>query len=331
MISASARLRLAEVPDEHAVEVPDDEPRVARELVAHRLGRGDEPARRVGERAGARVVDDERAQLVAGRREAHRAVVAGEAGLRRRDARRRRQQHAQRRHAGLARRRLELVAPVQDDPQEPRDRLRALRVAPEPPEVLRDARRDERAGTEPRRRRPALQPEARRALGLGREHPGVLAHRAGRRRDAPAAAVRRHARQPAGHDDVRRPARDRERAQHAAAQLDAVAGQRRRALGRRGRLADPAGRPGLDAGAERLQLAGGRLPAEHRPVAADRRRGPQHELGRGARGRTRAPPGRRTTSSAPRAGAAGGRADGGRRPPRRPRAPGSPARRSRAR
>ena len=60
------RLRLAEVPDEHAVEVPDDEPGVARELVAHGLGRGDEPARRVGERAGARVVDDERAQLVAG-------------------------------------------------------------------------------------------------------------------------------------------------------------------------------------------------------------------------------------------------------------------------
>ena len=88
-----------------------------------------------------------------GRREAHRAVVAGEAGLRRGDARRRRQQHAQRGDAGLARRRLELVAPVQDDPQEPRDRLRALRVAPEPPEVLRDARRDERAGTEPRRRR----------------------------------------------------------------------------------------------------------------------------------------------------------------------------------
>ena len=121
-----------------------------------------------------------------------------------------RQQDAQRRHAGLARRRLELVAPVQDDPQEPRDRLRALRVAPEPPEVLRDARGDERAGTEPRGGRPALQPEARRALGLGREDPGVLAHRAGRRGDAPAAAVGCDAGQPAGHDDVRGAARDGE-------------------------------------------------------------------------------------------------------------------------
>ena len=144
---------------------------------------------------------------------------------------------------------------------------------------------------------PALQPEARRALGLGREHPRVLAHRAGGRRDAPAAAVRRHAREPAGHDDVRRSARDRERAQHAAAQLDAVAGQRRRALGRRGRLADPAGRPGLDAGAERPPARRRTPPSRTRTRCRGSATWAAARARTGARGRTRAPPGRRTTSS----------------------------------
>ena len=58
----------------------------------------------------------------------------------------------------------------------------------------------------------------------------------------------------------------------------------------------PAGRASMRARSV-LQLGGGRLPAEHGPVAADRRRGPQHELGQvledvRARHRVAAPPAR---------------------------------------
>ncbi len=279
MISASAACGSARSPTRTRSSAPDDEPRVARELVAHGLRGGHQPARGVGERAGAGVVDDERAQLLVRRLQARRRIVAGEARLRRGDARRGGQQHAQRGHARLARRRLEVVAAVQHDTQQAGHSLRALGVAAEPPQVLRDARRDERAGPEAGRRRTALQPEPCRALRLGREDPGVLAHRSRLGGDAPATRVRRDTGQPARHHDVRRAARDGERTQHAAPQLDAVAGERRCALRRGGGLPHPVGGPRLDASPRRVELRRGRLPAEHRAVPADRRRGPQHELG----------------------------------------------------
>ena len=208
--------------------------RVGGELVAHRGGRGGEPADRARDRPrGARVEDE-----VAERR--RRPLRGGERG----------DEHVERPAARGGRALVEVVPAVDDDAQHAAGVLGALGVAAHPVQVLGGARRD--AGRRAARRRGLARgrlvgrhPRLDRRVRLRGEHPHVLGGGAeGRRDDVP----RRDAREPAGHHRVRPAVRDRVRPQHGGARPevggpDALRG-RQVAADADGRRRRPSGRPG---------------------------------------------------------------------------------------
>ena len=178
-------------------------------------------------------------------------------------------------------------------------------------------------------RGPRLEPEPRELLGLGGQHPGVLAEGAGLVGDARPVGRGRHPGQAAGHRRVRVVAGHRERPQHGAAGLEAGRAQRRGRGHLDVLLADPDLRAGFDPAAQVVARRAAQLRREQRrPEAPGDRL--DDELGRGGRARGGVPRRRRTTRSGPTGTGAAGPA--GARPGRAGTAacPGSRAPRCRA-